>query len=61
MLGEAGWDAVIRPAVVVVNLVGVLVEGRGQRFDALQAQLPARLPIPPPGLAIDLAGKPIPV
>ena len=42
-LDEAVLDSVIRPADVVVNLVGILAEGGGQSFDELQAQLPARI------------------
>jgi NADH dehydrogenase len=42
-LDEAVLESVIRPADAVVNLVGILAEGGGQRFDALQAELPARI------------------
>ena len=42
-LDEAILESVIRPADAVVNLVGILAEGGGQRFDELQAQLPARI------------------
>ena len=42
-LDEAVLDSVIRPADAVVNLVGILAEGGGQRFDELQAQLPERI------------------
>ena len=41
-LDEAVLDSVIRPADAVVNLVGILAEGGGQRFDELRAQLPER-------------------
>ena len=42
-LDEAVLESVIRPADAVVNLVGILAESGGQRFDALQAELPARI------------------
>jgi NADH dehydrogenase len=42
-LDEAVLESVIRPADAVVNLVGILAEGGGQRFDELQAELPARI------------------
>jgi NADH dehydrogenase len=42
-LDDAVLESVIRPADAVVNLVGILAEGGGQRFDALQAELPARI------------------
>ena len=42
-LDEAALESVIRPADAVVNLVGILAEGGGQRFDALQAGLPERI------------------
>lgn len=36
-------DRAIAPADAVVNLVGILAEGRGQRFDSLQGILPGRI------------------
>ena len=39
-LDAATLDRVIAPADAVVNLVGILAEGRGQRFDRLQGVLP---------------------
>ena len=42
-LDDAVLESVIRPVDAVVNLVGILAEGGGQRFDVLQAELPARI------------------
>ena len=42
-LDERVLESVIRPADAVINLVGILAEGGRQRFDDLQAQLPARV------------------
>ncbi len=36
-------DQAIAPADAVVNLVGILAEGGGQRFDSLQGALPGRI------------------
>jgi uncharacterized protein YbjT (DUF2867 family) len=40
---ESVLQSVIAPADAVVNLVGILAEGGGQRFEALQAELPGRI------------------
>ena len=42
-LGDDDLETVIAPADAVVNLVGILFEGGGQRFNALQAELPGRI------------------
>ena len=36
-------EKVIAPADAVVNLIGILAEGGGQRFDQLQGELPGRI------------------
>ena len=43
VLDEAVLTKVIAPADAVVNLVGILAEVGGQRFDQLQGELPGRI------------------
>jgi NADH dehydrogenase len=43
VLDEAVLEKVIAPADAVVNLIGILAEGGGQRFDQLQGELPERI------------------
>ena len=43
VLDETLLKKVIEPADAVVNLIGILAEGGRQRFDRLQAELPARI------------------
>lgn len=43
VLEEAVLAKVIAPADAVVNLIGILAEGGGQRFDQLQGELPGRI------------------
>ena len=43
VLDEAVLAKVIAPADAVVNLIGILAEGGGQRFDQLQGELPGRI------------------
>ena len=42
-LSDDDLEMVIAPADAVVNLVGILFEGGGQRFSTLQADLPGRI------------------
>ena len=43
VLDEAVLTKVIAPADAVVNLIGILAEGGGQRFDQLQGEVPGRI------------------
>ena len=43
VLDEAVLAKVIAPADAVVNLIGILAEVGGQRFDQLQGELPGRI------------------
>lgn len=43
VLDEAVLEKVIAPSDAVVNLIGILSEGGGQRFDQLQGELPGRI------------------
>ena len=43
VVDDAVLEKVIAPADAVVNLVGILAEGGGQRFDQLQGELPKRI------------------
>ncbi|MFZ9135568.1 MAG: SDR family NAD(P)-dependent oxidoreductase, partial [Candidatus Puniceispirillaceae bacterium] len=42
-LDETVLETVIKSADAVINLVGILAEGGGQKFEALQAGLPGRI------------------
>ncbi|MDC1382591.1 complex I NDUFA9 subunit family protein [Candidatus Puniceispirillum sp.] len=43
VLDEEVLGSVIGPADAVVNLIGILAEGRNQRFNQLQGELPGRI------------------
>ena len=43
VLDETVLTKVIAPADAVVNLIGILAEVGGQRFDKLQGELPGRI------------------
>ena len=43
VLEDEVLESVIKPADAVVNLVGILAEGRNQRFSQLQGELPGRI------------------
>lgn len=42
-LNDDMLESVIKPADVVINFVGILAETGGQRFDALQGELPGKI------------------
>ena len=43
VLDDVTLNSVIEPADAVVNLIGILAEGGGQRFDQLQGKLPGMI------------------
>ena len=42
-LNDDMLESVIKPADVVINFVGILAETGGQRFEALQGELPGKI------------------
>lgn len=42
-LNDETLETVIKPADAVINFIGILAEKASQRFDALQAELPAKI------------------